>query len=115
MHNFRKLNIWIDSVELSVVVLNTTKNFPSIHKFDLGSQINRSAVSIPSNIAEGSGRTSNKEFARFIDIAIASAFELETQIIIATKIELISENQSDQIINILIRLQKMIKKFKNNL
>lgn len=91
------------------------KSFPSNERFELTSQIVRSAVSIPSNIAEGSGRTTNKEFARFLDIALGSAFELETQLIIASRIDNVSEIEAKNKIEKLQELQKMIKSFKSSL
>ncbi|HKJ77944.1 MAG TPA: four helix bundle protein, partial [Prolixibacteraceae bacterium] len=71
--------------------------------------------SIPSNIAEGSGRDSKKEFARFLDIALGSAFELETQLILAFDIEYLSEEQLDYVQKLLQEVQKMIYSFKKNL
>jgi four helix bundle protein len=82
-HNFRQLRIWIDSVELTGEIYKLTQSFPNEHKFGIANQLYRSAVSIPSNIAEGSSRKSEKEFAHFLSISMGSAFELETQLIIA--------------------------------
>ena len=115
MHNFRNLTIWSRSVEFSVEIIDLSKKFPSQERFELTSQIVRSAVSIPSNIAEGSGRTTNKEFARFLDIALGSAFELETQLIIASRIANLSENEAKNKIEKLQELEKMITSFKNSL
>ena len=92
-----------------------TRDFPSEEKFGLTSQILRSAFSIPSNIAEGSGRTTEKEFARFLDIALGSAFELETQLILASDINYISEDNLQKILTLLQEVQKMIYSFKMNL
>ncbi|RYZ82119.1 MAG: four helix bundle protein, partial [Proteobacteria bacterium] len=69
MHNYKKLKAWQEAVELVVEVYKITREFPSSEKFGLISQINRSAVSIPSNIAEGAGRNSNGEFNQFLGIA----------------------------------------------
>ena len=77
---FTKLTVWEKSMELVEVVYKLTKNFPDNEKFNLVSQINRSAVSIPSNIAEGKGRNSDKEFKQFLYIARGSLFELRTQL-----------------------------------
>jgi four helix bundle protein len=92
-----------------------TRDFPVEEKFGLVSQILRCAYSIPSNIAEGSGRSTNKEFARFLDIALSSAFELETQLILAADVDYISEDKLQEIQNLLQEIQKMIYSFKMNL
>ena len=84
MHNFKKLNIWVNAMSLVKDVYLLTSNFPKEEKFGLISQINRCSISIPSNIAEGSSRSSNKEFSHFIKIALGSLFELETQIILSS-------------------------------
>ena len=85
MHNFRKLDIWIDSVELADIVYTVTANFPRQEIYGLASQMQRAAVSIPSNIAEGSAKSSDKEFSRFLSISLGSLYELETQVVIASR------------------------------
>lgn len=115
MHNFRNLIIWQKSRLLVKEVFLLTRDFPTEEKFILTSQILRSVYSIPSNIAEGSGRNLNKEFSRFLDIALGSAFELETQLILAVDIKYISENQLKEILNLLQEVQKMIYSFKTTL
>jgi len=82
MHNFRELKIWQKSRDFVSEVYTITSKFPEKEKHVLISQINRSVISISSNIAEGSGRNGIKDFQRFLDIAIGSAFELESQLII---------------------------------
>ncbi|WP_423129419.1 four helix bundle protein [Gaoshiqia sp. Z1-71] len=109
------MKIWQSSRLLVKEVFLLTKGFSVEERFGLVSQILRSAYSIPSNIAEGSGRSTNKEFARFLDIALGSAFELETQLILATDIEYISEDKLQEIQNLLQEIQKMIYSFKMNL
>ena len=115
MHNFRNLKIWQKSRLIVKEVFLLTRNFPAEEKFGLVSQILRSAYSIPSNIAEGSGRDTSKEFARFLDIALGSAFELETQLILAADVSYISESQLTDILNLLQEVQKMIYSFKTTL
>ena len=83
MHNFRKLDTWIDSVELADTIYTLTASFPKTEIYGLSSQMQRAAVSVPSNIAEGSGKGSDRDFARFVSISLGSLFELETQIEIA--------------------------------
>ncbi len=83
MHNFRKLDIWIDSVELADTVYVMTDAFPKSEVYGLASQMQRAAVSVPSNIAEGSGKDSDRDFSRFLAIALGSLYELETQVEIA--------------------------------
>lgn len=85
-HNFRELGIWKDSFALAKEIYVLCSNLPVEEKYGLKSQIQRSAVSIPSNIAEGSGRTSDKEFLHFLNIAISSSYELETQLLLCQDI-----------------------------
>jgi four helix bundle protein len=85
-HNFKELNSWKISFELVKEVYILCKDLPGEEKFGLKSQIQRSAVSIPSNIAEGSGRTTNRDFILFLNYAISSAFELETQLLLVNEI-----------------------------
>ncbi|MDX2361537.1 MAG: four helix bundle protein [Crocinitomicaceae bacterium] len=83
MHKFREFQFWNRSKQLCIEIYSSTKDFPKTEQFGLTNQIRRSAVSIPSNIAEGASRTSKKDFSRFLEIAIGSAHELETQLEIA--------------------------------
>ena len=94
MHNFKKLNIWVNAMSLVKDVYLLTSNFPKEEKFGLISQINRCSISIPSNIAEVSSRSSNKEFSHFIKIALGSLFELETQIILSSYFKMINDQDS---------------------
>ena len=114
-HNFRQLKIWLDSVELTTEVYQLTQTFPIQHKFGLASQLYRAAVSIPSNIAEGSSRKSEKEFAHFVSLSLGSAFELETQLIIAEKCR-IEEDFDYQALAMKVQtLQRQIAAFANTL
>jgi four helix bundle protein len=108
LRDFRKYDIWIDSMELVDAVYTFVEAFPNTEKYGLRSQIIRSAVSIPSNIAEGAFRNSEKDFARFLEIALGSAFELETQLIIASKRKYISEGSLEGTVKNLSSLQKRI-------
>jgi len=108
MHNFKELKVWKAGIEIAKVIFLLTKEFPSEEKFGLISQMNRSAVSIPSNIAEGCGRKSNKELYQFLNIALGSSFELETQTIIAKEFGYITIEKSESICAAIIEIQKMI-------
>jgi four helix bundle protein len=111
MHNFRGLNIWKDSMDLARQILQLTKKFPSIERFSLVSQMNRCAISIPSNIAEGSARKSNKEFMQFLRISLGSAFELETQLILSFESGYLNEEVYENLIKRIQTNQKMISGF----
>ncbi len=108
MHSYKKLDVWQKSVSLVTEIYILTKNFPDIEKFGLISQINRCAVSIPSNIAEGAGRSSKKDFSLFLGYALASSFELETQLIISNNLKFVSDEQKDKYIIELNIIQRMI-------
>ena len=115
MHNFRKLNIWLDAIVLAKEVYKVTSNYPKEEKFGLVSQINRCSVSVPSNIAEGSSRSSNKEFTYFIKVALGSLFELETQLILSNEFGILDSQDLDKLIDKIIKLQKMLTKFLTSL
>jgi len=83
MGTFKDLIVWRDAVQLAVVVYGITDGFPGTERFGLTSQIRRSTVSVSSNIAEGKGRASGRELCRFLDIAIGSLCEVESQLEIA--------------------------------
>ena len=115
MHNFEKLVFWQKSISLTKQIYINCKDVSSDEKFGLISQIKRCAVSIPSNIAEGSGRNTNKEFNHFLGIALGSAFELQTQLIIVKELNLLSDTVTNELLLELSSIQKMIYTFKKNL
>jgi len=108
MHDYKKLEVWQESVSLVTEIYVLTNNFPEREKFGLTNQINRSAISIPSNIAEGAGRISKNEFVQFLGYAIASSYELETQMIIACNLKFISIEQKDRIIDKMNMIQRKL-------
>jgi four helix bundle protein len=108
MHNFKELKVWKAGIELTKVIFQVTRSFPTEERYGLTYQIIRSAISIPSNIAEGCGRISNKDFKHFLTIALGSSFELETQIIIAKEFNYINEEELNDISSQIIEIQKMI-------
>src|SRR5579871_2572584 len=91
MHNLKELKIWNKAIDLTVDVYKVTASFPSDERFGLISQSRRSAVSIPSNIAEGAGRNSKKEFANFLGIANGFSYELQTQLVISNRLSLLDD------------------------
>ena len=115
MHNFRKLEIWKQSVLLVTEIYKITNTFPNHERFGLITQMQRAAVSCPTNIGEGSAKSSNKDFARFLEISIGSSFELETQLILASKLNYVDSEISISTQNKINELQKMIIGFKNKL
>lgn len=110
-HNFKELNVWQKGIELVVSIYKLTSNFPKEEKFGLTSQIQRCAVSIPSNIAEGYGRTSEKELQHFLSISLGSSYELETQLIVSNRLGYINNDELRGIITELTIIQKMLYKF----
>ena len=112
MHNFKELKTWQEGIDLVLEIYQTTGSFPNEEKYGLTSQMRRCAVSIPSNIAEGAGRSTDKSFSHFLDISYGSICELETQMIISLKLGFISNEQFKEIEIRLHRVQKMIFNFK---
>ena len=112
VHNFRELNIWKKSMDLTRNIYLLTAKLPEDEKFGFRSQLNRCSVSIPSNIAEGSGRGTNKDFRRFLDISLASSYELETQLILAQDLFNMDTKETLEQLN---EVQKMIVGFRRTL
>jgi four helix bundle protein len=107
MNNLNELKIWNKAIDLSIGVYKATENFPVDERFSLTSQLRRAAVSIPSNIAEGAGRNSPKEFTHFLGIANGSSYELQTQLVISNKLELLNKEVLDILLSQVDELQKM--------
>lgn len=108
MKNFKKLQIWQQGMELVKEVYKLSKSLPSSEKYGLTNQITRAAVSIPSNIAEESSRNSEKDYQHFLQIALGSSFEVETQLLIMQKLEMVPKQAVRLVMDILIPEQKMI-------
>ena len=115
MHNFKELKVWQKGRKFVKDIYILTRKFPKEELFVLTSQMRRAAISISSNIAEGSGRGSDNDFARFIDIATGSAFELESQLYVACDLEYFSEDELDIYLDKIQEVQKMLFHFKKHL
>lgn len=112
MQNFRNLNIYTKAFELAKKVYALTESFPKSEVFGLTSQIRRSVISVFSNIAEGSARSSSKEFKNFISIAIGSLTEVEVQLEFASKLKYFVAEKFIELQMEIIELRKMLSKFK---
>lgn len=108
MNDYKKLQVWEKGVTLVVAVYDLTQEFPESEKFGLTAQMRRSAVSVPSNIAEGKMRSGDSELRRFLFIALASGAELETQIEIAKRIRETKNLDYDQVDRLLLETMKML-------
>tara|TARA_Y100001935_G_scaffold83310_1_gene69247 strand:+ start:218 stop:577 length:360 start_codon:yes stop_codon:yes gene_type:complete len=115
MRSFKSLTIWQEGIKIVKQSYSVLNQLPQKETFNLKSQIARSAVSIPSNIAEGCSRSSQIEFARFLEIALGSAFELETQIILLYELSYLNERQTRLLIETIQKEQKQINSLKNKL
>jgi four helix bundle protein len=111
MKNYKELKVWQKGMEIVVEVYQLTALLPKDEVYGLRSQITRAAVSIPSNIAEGSSRDSNKDYRRFLELALGSSFELETQILILERINLISGDKLQKVVALLKEEQMMLQGF----
>lgn len=111
-HNFKQLIVWKESMDLVKHVYLITSTLPEKERFTLVSQMNRSAISIPSNIAEGSGRTTEREFIRYLEIAISYSFELETQLLL---IKELYDMDVNEVLLKLDQIQLKIRAFRKKL
>ena len=108
MRNFRELKVWQEARILVKDIYTLTRLLPDSEKFGLTSQIQRSVISIPANIAEGCGKYSTKDFVRFLQISLGSAYELESHIILCHDLNFIPSDQSKPVIRNIQKLQKRI-------
>ena len=108
IRNFKKLNIWTRSRMIVKIIYMMTESFPKTETYGLTSQIRRYAISVPSNIAEGCGRGSVKELNRFLDIAVGSICELETQIYLAADINYLEKERMESIVSEIDQILSLI-------
>jgi four helix bundle protein len=115
MHNLKELKIWNKAIDLAVSVYEATGNFPTEERYGLTSQIRRSAVSVPSNISEGAGRNSKKEFCHFLAIANGSSYEFQTQLILSNRLGLLTDKPVEPLLSSVDEIQKMNYRFQETL
>ena len=114
-HNFKELKIWKMAMSLTKEIYLVTKSFPKEEIYGLTNQIRRSAVSVPSNIAEGCGRNTDKQLAHFLNISMGSLCELETQIIISTELEYLDQERSIEILKNIDEIERMTNGFRSKI
>ena len=115
MEDYKELVVWQKSMLIVKNVYSLTKKLPKEEQFGLSDQMRRASVSIPSNIAEGFGRHSSKDYSRFLSIACGSKYELETQLQICTMLDYISKNECDETLFLLEEVGKMLNALINKL
>ncbi len=115
MHRFEELKIWQKAMDVTERCYSLTTNFPNDERYNLTSQIRKSAVSIPSNIAEGAGRNFNGEFKQFLGIANGSAYELLTQLYLSERLKVTKKAEINNIANDILEVCKMNYSLQNTL
>ncbi|HEY6046090.1 MAG TPA: four helix bundle protein [Pyrinomonadaceae bacterium] len=108
MRPHEKLDVWKKAIEFVIAIYKETETFPRDEKFGLNSQLKRAAVSIPANIAEGAARRSNKEFLHFLSNAQGSASEVDTELLIAHRLEYLSQPKYKDLIGKLDEIGRML-------
>ena len=115
MNNFRELKVWQRAIDLATLIYSLTKSFPESEKYGLTSQLQRAAISVSSNIAEGSGRQTKPDFKHFLSIALGSLYEIESQLAVSQKLNYISEEAVNTAISEVTEIQKMIYSLRSKL
>lgn len=115
MHNFKELKVWQNARKLTKEIYIITSGFPPEEKFGLISQMRSCAVSITSNIAEGSGRGTDKDFSHFLGMSLGSSCELETQVIVSFDLEFLAIEQYEDLVGKISEIQKMLVGLQNRL
>jgi four helix bundle protein len=113
--DFKKLKIWQLAMEITDKVYDIVEQLPSEEKFGLRSQVTRSAISVAANIAEGSAKSSERDYKRFIEISLGSAFELETHVIAISRRKWVKQDLIDELLRMIATEQRMISKFLDKL
>ena len=111
-HNFKNLKIWQKSMDLTDFTFDYCKNLPADERYNLIDQINRCSCSVPSNIAEGSGKSTPKHFAEFLSTSLSSSYELETQLLICERRSYGKADNLKQCLELVVEVQKMIFNFR---
>ena len=109
LKNYKELKVWQKSYELCLEIYRITAKFPKGEKYGLTSQIRRSVVSIPSNIAEGYGRKTTRDYVRMLYISYGSVCELETQVLLAGDLDLIEKGEWGTLIKDITEIERMLK------
>lgn len=115
MRDFKKLQIWEKGMDIVVDLYRLTDTFPETERYGLVSQMRRAAISIPSNIAEGSSRYSEKEQFRFSELSLGSSFELETQLRASDRLGFVKTEMSQELLHSIVEEQRMISGFMRQL
>lgn len=110
MRNFRNYEVWKESMDFVIEVYRTIQSFPSFERYGIADQLRRAVVSIPSNIAEGASRQSDKEFVHFLHVSMGSAFEVETQLLIAYRLDYMSVEINLELMNRLHLIESRLNK-----
>jgi four helix bundle protein len=111
MKNFRELKVWEKGHELTLAVYKATASFPNEERYGLTSQIRRSSVSVPANIAEGCGRGSDADLARFLHIAAGSASELEYHVLLANQLDMLNAPDHKRLTKEVREVKRMLTSF----
>lgn len=105
---YKDLIVWQKAKTVSILIYKLTKNFTKEELFGLTSQLRRASISIPANIAEGKGRSSNKDYAQFLHISLGSSLELETELLIAKELGYGIQQEYNQIESLITEIQKIL-------
>ena len=106
--SYQNLIVWQKAMDLTTEIYRLTKKLPNEELYGLTNQMRRAAVSIPSNIAEGNGRASTKDYVRFLSIARGSKSEIETQLLLCVKLDYLQQSEVDETLNLCTEIGKMI-------
>lgn len=115
MHNYRELRIWQRSMDFVVKIYDISATFPKEERYGLTAQIRSCVVSVPSNISEGAGRGTNKQFKRFLEISMGSINEVQTQVELAFRVKYLAKEIYESLIDEGLQIYKMILTFYNSL
>ena len=115
MQDFRNLKVWQKAHALTLDVYRKTRGFPSEEKFGLTSQLRRSCSSIPANLAEGCGRSGDNDFARFVNIAMGSACEIDYHLLLSRDLEILPDAEYRSLLNQISEVKRMLASFEQTL
>ena len=108
MRDFRQISVWAKAHALTLQIYKTTATFPREERYGLTSQLRRAAASIPANIAEGYGRVGDAELARFLQIGMGSAYEVEYHLLLANDLDFLTDSDHQQLQSLTIEVKKML-------